>query len=452
MKKTLLALLLAGTLVLTGCNLVVKDPQVDARQVILSINGITVDKQTVTNLYNAQLNQEYQMQQMYQMYGMQAPPIDFDQLLVNAKDTAIRRELMSQQAKAQGLDALTEEEQATLDEQVETEWASTLEWVKANYLANTTLEGEALEEELEHRTADLGITREATRAALLEQLIADKLEEATTQDVTVSEEELQEDYAQRVEQDRAGYEENPDTYGTTVNGGGITYYAPPGYRFVKQVLIKFLEEDQKKIDEHNTLKTEADNALAEAKAALTANEEALKAEDLEEDARMALEDEQGSLKEALTAAQLKADQMNLLWEAAKAEGYQNILPQAQEVVARAQTEDFDTLVAELNQDPGMPASGYAIREGFASFDSAFVEPAMALEKVGDVSEPSPGIYGYYIVQYAADIPEGAVAFDGVRQELEDKLLTQKKDQTWEDALAAWREEADIQEYMNRMAD
>jgi len=53
---------------------------------------------------------------------------------------------------------------------------------------------------------------------------------------------------------------------------------------------------------------------------------------------------------------------------------------------------------------------------------------------------------------AADIPEGAVAFDGVRQELEDKLLTQKKDQTWEDALAAWREEADIQEYMNRMAD
>ena len=36
MKKTLLLLVLALSLVLSGCSLVVKDPAVDARQVILA--------------------------------------------------------------------------------------------------------------------------------------------------------------------------------------------------------------------------------------------------------------------------------------------------------------------------------------------------------------------------------------------------------------------------------
>ena len=67
MKKTLLLLVLALSLVLSGCSLVVKDPAVDARQVILDINGQQVDKQTFVAAYNALYNQEMQMQQLYQM-------------------------------------------------------------------------------------------------------------------------------------------------------------------------------------------------------------------------------------------------------------------------------------------------------------------------------------------------------------------------------------------------
>ena len=122
------------------------------------------------------------------------------------------------------------------------------------------------------------------------------------------------------------------------------------------------------------------------------------------------------------------------------------------MVERAKNEKFDAVVVELNEEPGMPATGYAVREGFATFDTAFVEPAMALENVGDVSEPSPGIYGYYVVQYAADIPEGPVDYDTVRQGLPDTLLTNKKTTTWEEALTAWQAEADITEHMDRMTD
>ena len=67
-----------------------------------------------------------------------------------------------------------------------------------------------------------------------------------------------------------------------------------------------------------------------------------------------------------------------------------------------------------------------------------------------MAEPSPGLYGYYIVQYAADIPEGPVAYDTVRQALHDTLLTTKKTETWEAAITKWMEEADIKEYMDRL--
>ena len=96
MKKTLLLLVLALSLVLCGCSLVVKDPEVDARQVIVEINGQQVDKQSFNATYNTLLSQELQLQQMYKMYGMQAPAIDYEGLKVKAKDAAIRSEIIRQ--------------------------------------------------------------------------------------------------------------------------------------------------------------------------------------------------------------------------------------------------------------------------------------------------------------------------------------------------------------------
>ena len=100
----------------------------------------------------------------------------------------------------------------------------------------------------------------------------------------------------------------------------------------------------------------------------------------------------------------------------------------------------------------MPEVGYAIREGFASFDEAFVKPAMALTTIGDVAEPSQGIYGYYIVQYAGDVTPGEVGLDTVRDELHTNLLEEAKTDTWEAAIAQWTQDADIKEYMDRLKD
>ena len=166
MKKTLLLLVLALSLVLSGCSLVVKDPAVDARQVILDINGQQVDKQTFVAAYNALYNQEMQMQQLYQMYGMQAPEIDFDKLQTQAKDQVIRQEIIRQQSAALGLDQLSEEEQAKLKEDVDAAYADTLEQLKGYYLPDTKLEGDELKTELEHLAEDTGNTKGTIEASL----------------------------------------------------------------------------------------------------------------------------------------------------------------------------------------------------------------------------------------------------------------------------------------------
>ncbi len=452
MKKTLLLLVLALSLVLSGCSLVVKDPAVDARQVILDINGQQVDKQTFVAAYNALYNQEMQMQQLYQMYGMQAPEIDFDKLQTQAKDQVIRQEIIRQQSAALGLDQLSEEEQAKLKADVDAAYADTLEQLKGYYLPDTKLEGDELNSELEHLAEDTGNTKETIEASLKANLIADKLRNESVKDVAVSDDEVLAEYDAKVADAKASYEANPDQYGLDINGGTVPYYAPEGYRYVKQVLVKFLAEDQTEIDRIQGEKTTADTELQTAKDLKTANDDAMAAEGISEDDKKALEAKTPELESAVAAAQGKADKLAQDLLAARNKGFENILPKAQDVYNRAVAEggDFDALVTEFNEDTGMPAAGYAVREGFASFDEAFVKPAMALAAIGDVAEPSRGIYGYYIVQYAADIQAGPVNYDDVKETIRAELLTAGQNETWEAAIAKWKEEAAIKEYMDRL--
>ena len=81
------------------------------------------------------------------------------------------------------------------------------------------------------------------------------------------------------------------------------------------------------------------------------------------------------------------------------------------------------LLAEYGEDPGMTyepymTDGYLVWADCESWVTSFRDGAMALEKVGDVSEPTEGYYGYYIIKYVSDVPEGPVALDEVRINLD----------------------------------
>ncbi|MHC1787382.1 MAG: SurA N-terminal domain-containing protein [Christensenellales bacterium] len=452
MKKLAVTLLLVLSLILSGCSLVVKDPAVDAKQVIIQVNGEQVDKQAFTSTYNALMNQEYQMQQMYQMYGMQAPEIVPEDVMASAKDQQIRAMIIRQKAKELGLDVLTPEEETAYAAQVETEYQGTLDQVKQYYFADTTLEGEALTSAIQAKADELGITRALTEAAVRERFISDKLEKDTTKDVTVPDEDVKADYDAKVAANKTAYEADINAYGTAVNGGQTVYFAPEGYRMVKQVLIKFLAEDQTKIDALKAEQSTAATALTAATGAVSDNAAALAAEGLAEADKKALQDKVAGLEAAVAEAQAKADKVAQDLLAAQNAGYEAILPKAQDVFNQSKTLPFDDLVKQFNEDTGMPAAGYAVRKGFTSFDEAFVVPAMALETIGAVAEPSQGAYGYYIVQYAADVTPGPVAYDSVKTALHDALLETKKTDTWEAEITKWTEAAKIETWLDRMAD
>ena len=113
-------------------------------------------------------------------------------------------------------------------------------------------------------------------------------------------------------------------------------------------------------------------------------------------------------------------------------------------------DSWDQLMEEKNEDTGLQAGapnaekGYAVCENMSGFDSAFVDAAMALGSVGDVSGKVRGeTYGYYIIKYVSDETEGPVDYDSVKDALHDSLLTTKQNDTYNAAIDQWVAESGI---------
>ena len=141
---------------------------------------------------------------------------------------------------------------------------------------------------------------------------------------------------------------------------------------------------------------------------------------------------------------------------AKEAAYAAIQPTVDEVLEKISAgEDFDALIEQYGQDPGMQSSpakedGYPVSADSTNWVTEFRDAAMALENVGDVSEPVRSEYGIHIIKYVSDAAEGEVGLDAVREALESELLTQKQDEAYNAAVEAWVEEADAKIYKDRM--
>ncbi len=452
-KRAIIALMLASLMLLSGCDLVVKDPKVDAAQTVISVNGEIKNKAAFQKDYDAALLQQQQLAAMYQAYGMQAPAIDEKQILQDALDVSVRQMVMSQKAAELKLDVLTPEEQAEAAEDAKSHYESELNYIQSNFFVGTQLEGEELDKAVRDRAAKEGITEDTFVQDGIDHTVMDKLRAEAIKDVTVSAEEIQAEYDTRVENDKLAFADNLDGYGQAMLQGTPAYYVPAGYRYVKQVLVKFTAEDQAAIDAARSALTPLNTAVTTAQTAVDQNEEALKAEDLSTEDLQALTDKKAELLSALEEAKGAAAVAEQSLTAATELGYANIAEKAQDIYTRAQGgESFDTLIKEYNEDPGQPETGYAIREGFASFDEAFVKPAMQLANPGDVAEPSKGMYGYYIVQYAAPVKEGPVDLATVKDTIQEALLSARQSEVYENTVQQWIGASEVKIFPDVMKD
>ena len=429
-KKSVLALLLALTMILSGCALVTKDAEKDNARVIIDVNGETVTKGVITAAVQNQISQNQYYNQLFSQSGYSYnAPTDEATVTDQVVEAYTQNLVLKQKAAAQGMMELTDEEKTQVEEHAKEHYDSFIKSVVDAYLPNSGLEGDELTAAAEKYVAENAIKTVDGRStyddfyqAALEEEAVEKLEADIVKDVAVTEEEIKADFDAKVEQAKTEAESNPDQYGYNLMNGSAVYYAPAGYRMVKHILVGVSDEDSKAADEAQTALTEAQDALTNA------------AEDADKDA----------LQAAVDAAQAAYDE-------AKAAGMANAKAKADEVLAQAKAEgaDFDALIKEDSTDH-MPEAGYAVREGYAYFVDSFVTAAMGLENVGDISEPVESAYGYHIIKYISDVQEGPVDLETVRESISSSLLTTKKNDLTDSTIKQWVSEAAVKTFLDRL--
>ena len=426
-KRALLALMMAVMLLLaSACSLIVKDEQVDRETVVLEVAGKSITK----GEFNDRLNEELDyMEYLYSMYGMSYDKTDsenIEEMRLALVDEYVEEAAIDSKITEMGI-ALTDEEKADAEAAAEAEYQSAYDYIKESEFADADLSEEELDAKVTAWLADSNYSKAELLQSEEKELLEEKLYQAVVKDAAVTDEAIQAEYDTRVETDRADYETDPASYGTDLSSGKDIYYVPGGYRYVKHILLK-LDEAQ-------------ETAISDLESQFTAkNEEIALAEEGTDVAALQAE--------ADALAQQIADRTE--------EAYAALEPKLAEIQEKiAAGEDFDALIAAYGEDPGMQASpakelGYALCADTTTYVTEFQNAAIALNKVGDVSEPVRTSYGWHILQYASDIQEGPVALEDVRETIQEELLADLQEETYDEALTAWTEATQYKFYQDRL--
>lgn len=115
--------------------------------------------------------------------------------------------------------------------------------------------------------------------------------------------------------------------------------------------------------------------------------------------------------------------------------------------AIADPDKFDALMAEYGEDPGMKAEpnktlGYLCSET-TSFVPEFLEAALSLKKVGDITKPVQSDHGYHIITLAEIMESGPRSFEEVKESYMGALLSTRQSEAFQALVDQWVAEANI---------
>lgn len=353
-----------------------------------------------------------------------------------AMDAAIEEELMRQYAVDHGLDQLTDEERTEIETRVSTQWAQVVDQYVMTY-------GGVTEESTEEEIADarlnvlallesLGYTEQSLVDAAVENAMYNKVYDAMTADVTVSDEDIQAAFDAHVSEDQAAYENDIGTYEyMTQYYGQTSYYTPSGYRGVTHILLPV---EQTLLDTWQSL-----SAKLEEQQEAAENPEPTAAPDAE------AADEPEATAEP-TEEPVTQEQVDAAYAAIIA----SVQPTIDEIYQKLEEGvPFADLVAEYGTDPGMQSEpnktdGYPVHLDSIIWDPAFVAGAFSVDEVGEVAQPVVGSYGVHIIQYTRDVPAGPVELtDELRATISEELLSEKQNARYSEVMAEWKDNAEI---------
>ena len=455
-KKALLALMMAAVLLLSGCALIQKYQAVDDATEIIRMGDKVYTKIQVKAAAQQELINKAQT---YSMLGYAYDMTD-PANIAEAQEAAVKalKEDLTLTAKAAelGFDQLTDEELEAVKTKAQESYDNMVNTAKQYVEGKDEMDEAALTEAAVKMAEDAGYTMENRTESATKDAVSAKLKEYAVKDVAVTDEEIQAEYDSKVESNKETYAENAASWAAAANNGYTTlYYTPAGVRRVKQILVKFTEEDQTAIKDANTKLSDANTARSAAQDKVDAAQKVLDTEGITDEVKTQAEADLAAANQELDEADKALLAANQAVTDATDKAFANIDEKADAVVAQlAEGGDWQKLTDEYNEDTGMKDNekGYAVAAGMNGFDAAFVDAAMALEKIGDVSPKTKGQYGYYIIRYESDEAEGPVALDTLKETISSSLLNTKQNDTYKATLAQWVEEAGIKVDMNALKD
>lgn len=120
-------------------------------------------------------------------------------------------------------------------------------------------------------------------------------------------------------------------------------------------------------------------------------------------------------------------------------------------------EDFDALIEEYGEDPGMQnepykTEGYILSEANASdYYDEFSAAALALENEGDITpEAVQSSKGKHIIKKCGPVEAKTVTLDEVKDTIREQVETERKNDLYQEHLAKWKEEVKIVKYYDRV--
>ncbi|MBR3928705.1 MAG: peptidylprolyl isomerase [Clostridia bacterium] len=398
-------------------------------KVVATYNGGEVTLKEVESDIAAEMNlMTTTMSYYYQLAGKGAYNVteeDKNSVRQYVVEAYAKYEILLNKMKELNIDDLTEEEKNTL--RVNAEYF---------YLQNVysyVQQGMSADEAAYYLNMQ-GMTIDSVYESSYRNAIQMKIVNALSVDENVAEKDILSKYETLTADYEKTYASAPLSVESYANDGQTVYFMPENMRYIKHIIL--MPEDEALSNELSEAADQLSAYKAEY-ASLTSEsyeprydeivEKAIKEECLEniELSEKTLEEIQAKVLEAVMP------KANLILDAIK------------------NGESFDSLIETYSNDPGslkepIKSKGYLVYKDSTVWDEAFVNAANALENVGDVSEPTVGSLGVYIVKFESEPAVGKAALETVRDAVISSIITERKTEAFNTQSAVWFEEANIQ--------
>ena len=412
--KRILALTIAALMALSACAFAEDEDlaaQLEAANARIAELEAQIETYTVAAKYDGgvvsveEVEEQYAyLVNMYAQYGYDISSYA-DYYVEDIIRQIVEFRVQLQKAAELGLDQFTEEEEAAFAEQAQAEYDSMVEAYKSQF---TGTDEEVLQQ-TEDFLASQDYTVDTVIGYLKEDTLLNRVYAYAIQDVSLTDEAVSQEYDARVAADQEAFAADLSQYEDAVNSGATVYYTPEGFRAVKHILLLPSEEAQTELD---------------------------------------------SLNSQLSAAETDEDKAEI--QAQIDAIFAEMEPTVEEIYARIEAgEDFDALIEEYGQDPGMQSGDSAENGYYVSADSTawvqeFTDGAMSIPEIGGVSDPVRSSYGIHIIKYVGDVASGATDFADVETTLRETLLSTLTEEAYSAALTEWVEAVHPEYYPERV--